>query len=97
MSYEVLLGDQPLEFIEILDEKSTRIVKNNLLKLEDDPYPRPGSGSGDVEQIAVDGEEAYRIHISRTFTAFYLVEEDTEEVRVFEILPIDEAHNRYEF
>jgi hypothetical protein len=37
------------------------------------------------------------MHISRTYTAFYTMVEDETEVRVLEMLPIDEAHDRYGF
>lgn len=92
-SYSVLLGEQPREYIAQLDEKSQRIVKDNLRKLEDDPYP--GSGPGDKEKITVDGEEMVRMHIGRTHTAFYVILEDETEVRVVEITDIDDAHKRY--
>ena len=97
MSYSVLLADQPREYIAAADEKSERIIKDNLRKLEDDPHPRPGSGSGDREKLVVDGEEMYRLHIGRTHTAFYTILDDADQVRVVEILPIDEAHDRYGF
>jgi len=97
MSYEVLLAAEAREYIAALDEKSTRIVKDNLRKLADDPYPRPESASGDREQLVVDGEELYRLHIGRTHTAFYDIIEAKAEVRVIEILHIDEAHKRYGF
>jgi len=97
MSYEVLLAEEAREYVAALDEKSTRIVKDNLRKLADDPHPRPGSGSGDKEKLVVDGEELYRLHIGRTHTAFYDILEADEEVRVIEISNIDEAHKRYGF
>jgi mRNA-degrading endonuclease RelE of RelBE toxin-antitoxin system len=97
MSYEVLLAQEAREYVGALDEKSARIVKDNLRKLADDPYPRPGSGSGDKEKLVIEGEELYRLHIGRTHTAFYDVLEADEEVRVIEILDIDEAHKRYGF
>ena len=37
----------------------------------------------------------YRLHIGRSYTAFYTIHDDTSEVRIREILPIDEAHKRY--
>jgi len=95
MSYSVLLGDNARAYIGALDEKSTNIIKDNLRKLEDDPYPRPGTGSGDKEKLVVEGEEVYRLHIGRTHTAFYDVVEGANEVRVVDIMTIDEAHKRY--
>lgn len=92
-TYKILLGDQPREYLTALDEKSERIVKENLRKLESDPYP--GGGKGDKEKLPVDGEDTYRIHIGRTHTAFYYIFEDVREVRVFEIVDINEAHKRY--
>lgn len=97
MSYSILLAEDARDYIAALDGKSSRIVKENLQKLEDDPHPRPGSGSGDKEKLVVDGEEMYRLHIGRTHTAFYIILEPEKEVRVIEILPIDEAHDRYGF
>lgn len=97
MSYNILLADAAAEYLSALSEKSARIVKENLRKLEDDPYPRPGSGSGDKEKLVVDGEEIYRLHIGRTHTAFYDVLEDAQEVRVVDIMDIDEAHKRCGF
>jgi mRNA-degrading endonuclease RelE of RelBE toxin-antitoxin system len=95
MGYEVLLGDQPREYLSELDEKSHRIVRENLLKLTNEPYPRPGAGSGDREKIPFEGEEVYRMHIGRTHTAIYDVIEAEDAVEIYRLLPIDEAHKRY--
>lgn len=97
MSYNVFLSDDAREYLLALDDKSRRIVKDNLRKLENDPYPRPHSGQGDKEQVTVGGEEIYRLHIGRTHTAFYDVLEDESEVRVVDVTTIDEAHDRYGF
>lgn len=93
MSYEIQISEESHKFLKSLDEKSLRICKNNLSKLENNPYP--GYGKGDKEKIVVQGEEIYRIHIGRTFTAFYVVLKDRKLVRIIEILPIDEAHKKY--
>jgi mRNA-degrading endonuclease RelE of RelBE toxin-antitoxin system len=95
MSFTVLLGEQPREFLEDADEKTERIVRDNLGKLADDPYPRPGAGQGDREQLPVDGREMYRMHISRSYTALYTIDNEENAVRVREVIPIDEAHKRY--
>lgn len=91
--YTLLVEEEALAFIGALDEKSSRICRNNLKKLAEHPYP--GRGAGDKEQLTVDGEEVYRLHIGRTFTAFYDIDEDEKSVYVLEILPIGEAHDRY--
>lgn len=93
MSYKVLVEPKVKEFLQFQGDKTRRICKNNLKKLEDNPYP--GQGIGDKEKIPVEGEEVYRLHISRTFTAFYYIIEERKQVRVVEILPIDEAHKKY--
>lgn len=96
MSYEVLLApDDAQPVLAAMDEKSQRIVRDNLRELADDPYPRPQAGSGDREKITFDGIEGYRLHIGRTWTAFYTIEEDTNQVLVHEITDIDDAHKRY--
>ena len=97
MSFRVLLGDQPREFLSGADEKTDRIVRENLATLGDDPYPRPDSGRGDKEKLPVDGEILYRLHISRSYTAFYTIHESENDVRVREILSIGDAHKRYGF
>ncbi|WP_340101775.1 type II toxin-antitoxin system RelE family toxin [Salinibaculum salinum] len=94
--YDVLLGDDARAFLEAADEKTTRVCKEKLGYLATNPYP--GRGRGDKEKLPIDGRrDRYRMHISRTYTAFYTIVEDESEVRVLEILPIDEAHDRYGF
>jgi mRNA-degrading endonuclease RelE of RelBE toxin-antitoxin system len=97
MSYSVLLSEDAQAYYEQLDNKSQRIVKENLEKLEEQPYPKPGAGSGDREKVPVDGEEIYRLHIGRTHTALYDILDGENQVRVVELLPIDVAHDRYGF
>lgn len=94
--YDVLLSEDAREFLAMADEKTTRICKEKLGYLADNPYP--GRGRGDKEKLPIDAKrDRYRMHISRTYTALYTVLEDDAEVRVLEIVPIDEAHKRYGF
>jgi len=95
VDFTVLVGEQPRDFLSDADAKTERIVRTNLEKLADNPYPRPGAGGGDREKLPVNGREMYRLHIGRTYTAFYTIHENEGEVRVREILPIDDAHKRY--
>lgn len=94
--YTVLVSDEVIEFLSVADDKTSRICKDHLGNLADNPYP--GRGQGDKEKLPIDGHrDRYRMHISRTYTAFYTILEDEREVLVLEIVPIDEAHKRYEF
>ncbi|MDY6775377.1 MAG: type II toxin-antitoxin system RelE/ParE family toxin [Halobacteria archaeon] len=93
--YTVLLHPDVEEVLEAVDEKTERIIRENLGYLADDPYP--GAGLGDKERLPIDGDDRYRMHIGRTWTAFYDIYEDNSEVGVLEILQIDEAHDRYGF
>mgnify|MGYP006299540851 CR=1 FL=1 len=94
--YDVLLGQDASEFLAAADEKTERVCKAKLEYLAQNPYPR--RGRGDSEILPIDGRrDRYRLHIPRTFTAIYTVLEDAGEVRVLEIVPIDDAHKRYGF
>ena len=91
-TYRVQLSTQVLAFLQAMDEKSRRICSGNLGKLVTGPYP--GRGSGDKERLPVRGEQVFRLHIGRRYTAFYIVVGENT-VRVFELLPIDQAHKKY--
>lgn len=94
--YDVLLGGTAREFLDVADEKTERICTENLRYLAANPYP--GRGRGDKEKLPIDGRrDRYRMHISRSYTAIYTILEDESEVRVLEMVPIDEAHKRYGF
>jgi mRNA-degrading endonuclease RelE of RelBE toxin-antitoxin system len=93
MSYEVLLSEEARDFFTALDEKSQRICTETLGYLEENPYP--GRGQGDKKKLKAQDEEIYRIHVGRSYTAFYVVLEDENEVRVTDLMGIDEAHKEY--
>lgn len=40
MTYEIRLHPDADDYIKTKDSKSQRIIKNNLRKLEEEPYPR---------------------------------------------------------
>lgn len=90
--YEILVAQGVRDFLDGLDDKSTRIIKDNLGKLS---QPHPGRGAGDKEKITWRGQRVYRLHIGRTWTAFYNIEEGDEVVRVLKVMPIDDAHQEY--
>ena len=93
MSFQVLLSEEVKNFLEQQDDKTKRIVKDNLKTLEDHPYP--GKGKGDKEKLPIKGKQRYRIHIGRTWTAFYSIQEEKQIIKVLKIMPIDKAHKKY--
>ncbi|WP_292517881.1 type II toxin-antitoxin system RelE/ParE family toxin [Methanoculleus sp.] len=93
MTFRILINRKVLESIQSLSAKSWRIIMEELKTLQDDPYP--GSGS-DKERLHVHGrEDTYRLHISRTFTAFYRIHEQELEVHVLAVISTEQAHKRY--
>jgi mRNA-degrading endonuclease RelE of RelBE toxin-antitoxin system len=94
MSYQVKFSKEARNFLKDLDKKSKSICKKNLEKLSS---PYPGRGLEDKEKLIIGGKERYRLHLGRTFTAFYLIDEEEKLVRVVEILSIEVAHKKYGF
>ncbi len=91
--YRVLIDRKAPGYVNSLPEKSQRIIKVNLKKLGEFPYP--GTGKGDKEKLTHRGETLYRLHIGRTFTAFYRIYEDKKEVKVLKVMTIERAHKEY--
>lgn len=83
-----------MDFLNRLDDKSRRIVRTRLATLIEDPYPGKG---GDRELIKSPKgrpeEKVYRLHVGRSFTAFYQI--CGKIVYVTEILTIEQAHKKY--
>ena len=59
--------------------------------------PYPGRGLGDKERLIIGGKDRYRLHIGRSYTDFYFIDENEKQVRVVELLPIEKAHKEYGF
>ncbi|MFA5347029.1 MAG: hypothetical protein WC294_02745 [Methanoregula sp.] len=93
MTFEVRVRKTADAYIRDLPEKSRRIIKNILTGLGENPFP--GSG-GDKEKLVLrGGREIFRLHIARTFTAFYSIDNEKMIVRVHDVLPIELAHKKY--
>lgn len=93
MTFEVRVRRPVAAFINALPEKFRRIVKSALKGLGENPFP--GSG-GDKELLTLQSDRSvYRLHIARTYTAFYSMDTDAGIVSVYEVLTIEQAHKRY--
>jgi hypothetical protein len=82
-----------------LDKKSQRIVKKKLNILIRSPYAR--QIGGDKENLGIKvgfnhGKYDYhRIHLGRTYTAFYIIVEKEKLVMVTDLMTIEKAHKLY--
>lgn len=93
MTFEVKVRNTADRYISSLPEKSRRIITNTLKGLEENPFP--GSG-GDKEKLFLSGGSGiYRLHIARTFTAFYRIDKESRIIKVHDILTIEQAHKKY--
>ena len=90
--YQLVIKKKALEFVNTLSTKSQRIVIEKCKTLADDPYP----GQGDKEIIQRKGhKDIYRLHISRSYTAFYKIYKDEKMVKILDITTIEQAHKIY--
>jgi mRNA interferase RelE/StbE len=93
LTFDVKVHNTADAFIGTVPEKSRRIIKTALKGLEENPFPGRG---GDKEKLdRGDDREIYRIHIARTYTAFYSVDKEKRIVKVHDILTIEQAHKKY--
>ncbi|MDD5187603.1 MAG: type II toxin-antitoxin system RelE/ParE family toxin [Methanoregula sp.] len=91
MTFEVRIDIDAIEFVNSQSDKSRRIIETQLKNLEDDPFPGKG---GDKELLNLhQGARLYRLHIGRSFTVFYEVEDNI--VYVNKIMTIEQAHKKY--
>lgn len=91
MKYRVRIDTDAIDFINSQTDKSRRIIEKHLKALEEDPYP---GSHGDKELLALrPGVKIYRLHIARSFTAFYEIEDAI--VFVNEVMTIGLAHKKY--
>jgi mRNA-degrading endonuclease RelE of RelBE toxin-antitoxin system len=91
--YKVYHCPETKEFFDSLDDKSKRIFQDHFKELVSAPHT--WDGHRDKEKLVVSGVELYRMHVSRTWTIFYTILEEKKQVRLVEILTIDEAHEKY--
>ena len=93
MTFHVLIEQEQADKINGFDHKSRRITKEKLESLRENPYP---GKRGDKEKLCLkDGYVLYRLHIGRSWTAFYRIHEKEKQVKILDIMPIEQAHKKY--
>jgi mRNA-degrading endonuclease RelE of RelBE toxin-antitoxin system len=93
LTVSLLLWLELSDEINLLPEKTRRIIKTALKRLEEDPFP---GSQGDKEKLVLrSGIVIYRVHISQRYIAFYEIDTQEKRVIVQDILPIEQAHKKY--
>jgi mRNA interferase RelE/StbE len=92
IAYQLVIRKKALEFVNALPSKSQKIVIENCKTLAGDPFP----GQGDKEIFHRKGhDDIYRLHISRSYTAFYRIYTNETMVKILDIITIEQAHKIY--
>jgi mRNA-degrading endonuclease RelE of RelBE toxin-antitoxin system len=93
LTFDVAIEQGLVEKINNFDEKSRRIIQAKLVTLSESPYP---GKRGDKEKFCLkDGFILYRLHIGRTWTAFYRIYDENKSVKILDVMTIEQAHKKY--
>lgn len=89
--FSIVIERKAEEFLKKLPQKTRRIVVEKILDLKGDPFP-----GGNKEKHEYPHPPAvYRLHVSRSFTVFYIIENDEHLIKIEKITTIERAHKEY--
>ena len=89
--FTIVIERRAREFVKRLPPKTRRIIVEKILELKEDPFP-----GGNKEKLEYPHPPAvYRLHIGRSFTVFYVIEQEENLVKIEKILTIEKAHKEY--
>ncbi|KAF5028551.1 hypothetical protein [Methanoculleus sp. 10] len=93
MTFRLMVDKRALGFLNSLEAKDQRIIKEKLKILQDNPYP---GQDGDKENLHTDKRrKSYWLHVARSFTVIYTIDPDNNLVYITHIMSIEKAHRRY--
>ncbi|WFN34995.1 hypothetical protein L1S32_02425 [Methanogenium sp. S4BF] len=89
--FTIVIEKKAEKFLKDLPPKSRRIIVDKIMELKDDPFP-----GGNKEKLDYNHPPAvYRLHVSRSFTVFYIIVTDEMVVKIEKIRTIERAHKDY--
>lgn len=89
--FTILIEKKAREYLQKLPVKTRRIIVEKIQELQINPF-----SGGNKERIEYHKPPAvYRLHISRSYTVFYLIDEEKEVVKIEKIETIEKAHKTY--
>jgi mRNA-degrading endonuclease RelE of RelBE toxin-antitoxin system len=93
VTFRLMVDKRALGFLNSLEAKDQRIIKEKLKILQENPYP---GSDGDKEKLHTNKKrESYRLHVARSFTVIYNIDSDDNLVYITHIMSIEKAHRRY--
>lgn len=89
--FTIVIEKKAQAFLKSVPKKTRRIIVDTIVELKLDPFP-----GGNKERLdCLHPPAVYRLHISRSFTVFYTIEQGEMLVKIDEITTIEQAHKRY--
>ena len=89
--FTILIERKAREVLKGLPPKTRRIIVEKIQDLADDPFP-----GGNKEKLEYPHPPAvYRLHISRSFTVFYIIEHEESAVKIEKIVTNERGHKEY--
>ena len=89
--FNILIEKQAEKFLKKLPLKSRRIIVEKILELKNNPFP----GENKEKLFCSTPPDIYRLHISRSYTVFYIIDIYNNIVKIEKIMTIDGAHKDY--
>jgi mRNA interferase RelE/StbE len=91
LTRRVVIDRKAHRYLSELPEKSRRLITEKCRALADDPFPGQG---GDKELLHLE-YSLYRMHVGRSFTVFYQIDDEEYLIKILEITTIEKAHKLY--
>jgi mRNA interferase RelE/StbE len=89
--FSIVIERKAQEYLKTLPQKTRRIVVEKILELGEDPFP----GGSRERLVCPCPPEVYRLHISRSFTVFYVIEHEEKVVTIEKITTNEKTHKEY--
>ena len=89
--FTLVIESKAEKFLKTLPQKTRHIIIEKILDLKKDPFPK-----GNKEKLTYPHPPVvYRLHVSRYFTVFYIIETDENVIKIEKIMTIEKAHKEY--
>jgi len=89
--FTIVIEKKAEKFLKKLPQKARRIVVEKISELKEDPFPGGNREKPDYHNSPA----VYRLHVSRSFTVFYIIETEKHLIKIEKIRTIERAHKEY--